>query len=386
MQIYDASSIMQIMKPQKTSYEQIVQILKENPTTLIHDEPGIALSELFDIHFPEKKDTKTQKDIDQFSKDQGIADLNTWGEWFIFPWSNRIVHFPPMDVLRKLRTSRNRNLITASEQIELFRSSILIAGMSVGSNVVEALVGEGIGGSFVLCDMDIIEPSNLNRIRSPYYHIGLKKTQAIAQKMWEIDPYLEIICINDGVNSSNISGLLDEYNVSVIVDEIDSLSVKISIREEAKKRSLAVVMAADDGEDSLVHIERYDIHPDQDIFHGLIPSEVLARIMRNDLSRPEIGMVIGKYFVGAENIPLRMFESLSQVGKTLPSWPQLGGAAALSGICIAYVVKKILLGEAVVEGRVLVSLDEKLDLEHKKEEHKAHLEKMIEMFSAGVDL
>jgi tRNA A37 threonylcarbamoyladenosine dehydratase len=87
-----------------------------------------------------------------------------------------------------VRTSRNRNLINEEEQSRLYNASVLIAGMSVGSNVVEALVSQGIGGKFILADMDIVEPSNLNRIRSPLHHVGLHKVDAISRKVWESIP------------------------------------------------------------------------------------------------------------------------------------------------------------------------------------------------------
>ncbi len=84
-------------------------------------------------------------------------------------------------------------------------------------------------------------------------------------------------------------------------------------------------------------------------------------------------MAIGKYFVGTENIPLRMFESLMEVGKSLPSWPQLGGAATLSGVLVAYAVKKILLDHPLNAGHHLFSLDELLDPVIHTEEHLAKL-------------
>src|SRR5690606_11207314 len=121
-----------------------------------------------------------------------------------YPWLEKCLQIPEKEFFRKVRTSRNRNLITEVEQKKLYEACILVAGMSVGSNVVEALVSQGIGGKLVLADMDIIEPSNLNRIRSPIEHIGLHKVEAMSRKVWEIDPYIDIVALKDGVQPAKI--------------------------------------------------------------------------------------------------------------------------------------------------------------------------------------
>ncbi len=155
--------------------------------------------------------------------------------------------------------------------------------------------------------------------------------------------------------------------------------MKIMLRESAKEQRLPVVMAADDGDNSLLDIERYDQDEALLPFSGLVPGEVLEKIRHGELTRPEIGATIGKYFVGLDNIPLRMFESLAEVGKTLPSWPQLGGAAALSGIVVAYAVRKIILGQPLKTGRTLIAVDAVLDLELQEESYRQKLDNFKQM-------
>lgn len=372
------------MKPEFINQQEIEGLKSKHSELFVHDEISIAINELFDISFPSKKDTKTRKEVNKFGKELTGDNESSWGEWVYYPWLNMVVHVPPKDELRALRTSRNRNLITAEEQKHLYDSTLLIIGMSVGSNVVEALVSQGIGGKLLLVDMDIIEPSNLNRIRSPYHHVGLHKVEAISRKVWEIDPYIEIVSYKQGLNEDNLSSMFEEHAIDVVVDEMDELYMKVLLREEAKKRKISVVMAADDGDDSLIDIERYDLNPDLPIFSNRIPKHVLDRIKAGNIPRPELGMMIGRYFVGAENIPLRMYQSLGEVGKTLPSWPQLGGAAALSGVSIAYVIKSILSGSLIKEGRSLISLNEKLDMEHMNQEHVHQLKQFQQMMRGNI--
>lgn len=364
------------MCPLKVEVKNLEKFKQEHPGLTVEDRVDLAVDELFDIEYPAKKDSKDKNEVNEY-KESLFSDAAEWGEWFYYPWLNKLVHFPPVKELRALRTSRNRNLITAQEQVKLYDSTILIIGMSVGSNVAEALVGSGIGGKLVLVDMDVLEPSNLNRIRSPYHHVGLHKTDAISRKIWEIDPYVEIVAGHDGLNEQNLSELLKD--VDVVVDEMDDLRMKILLREAAKAARLPVVMAADDGDGALIDVERYDLKPDTSIFMGQVPPDVLERIKAGSIPRAELGRMIGQYFVGMDNIPARMFESLAQVGKSLPSWPQLGNAAALAGVSLAYAIRRILLGQPLKEGRTLVSLEEKLDPEHGSPEQQAELEKYRRM-------
>ncbi|MEO8785047.1 MAG: ThiF family adenylyltransferase [Candidatus Saccharimonadales bacterium] len=371
------------MKPKKIQYEEITNLKQLHPELVVHDKIDLAIDELYDIAYPAQKDSKQQADVDQFGEQLTSGKANRWGSWFYYPWINTLVHVPPVKEFRALRTSRNRNLITAEEQLKLYDATILIVGMSVGSNVVEALVSQGVGGKFILVDMDIIEPSNLNRIRSPYHHVGLHKVDAVSRKIWEIDPYIEVVGYMDGLNEENIKLILEHNQVDIIIDEMDELRMKVILRQEAKNAKLPVIMAADDGDNALVDIERYDLEASTPIFNGQIPEEIINRLLSDKIARAELGMIIGRYFVGADNIPLRMYQSLAEVGKSLPSWPQLGGAAALSGVTLTYVARKILLGSKIKDGRALVSLDEKLDLEHDDISVQEQLQQFRSMIEGG---
>jgi molybdopterin/thiamine biosynthesis adenylyltransferase len=366
------------MQPIFIHYKDLQLFQDKHPGLLVESRIDLAIDDLYDIAYPTKKDFKDVNAVQRFAKDLNGGDIEAWGNWVYYPWLNMIVHTPPSKELRALRCSRNRNLINEDEQAKLYQSTIMVAGLSVGSNVVESLISQGIGGSFILLDMDIIEPSNLNRIRSPYHHVGLHKVEAISRKIWETDPYISIQTYQEGLNDVNIRTIMDGP-VDVIVDEVDDLRMKVLIREEAKKRELPVVMAADDGDDALIDIERYDLEPDLALFDGRIPDDVINRVKSGGIPRAELGIMIGRYFVGPENIPLRMYQSLMEVGKTLPSWPQLGGAAALSGVSISYAVKKILLGQGVRAGRTLVTIDQTLGTDQLGSEHSRQLQQFRDM-------
>jgi molybdopterin/thiamine biosynthesis adenylyltransferase len=359
---------------------KLVEMLEKDPTIVVYDQIHLAISDLFDVEFPEKKDTKTDTEIEQYSRHFAEGNLDNYGSWVFFPWSRSLIHFPTKDDLRKLRTSRNRNLITSIEQRKLYSSTICIAGMSVGSNVVEALLSGGIGGKLILVDMDYLEPSNLNRIRAPFHHLGLHKVDAIARKVSEADPYIEQVHYLDGLTEDSLDEVIRLHHPDVFVDEMDDVRMKLKARLMAKPAGIPVIMAADDGDGVLIDIERFDKNREAPILHGLVPDDVIDRILGPDSpSRKELGFLIGKYFVGFENTPLRMFESLAEVGKTLPSWPQLGGAAALAGVTLAYAAKRIINDQPLSAGRHLFTPDEKLNPEINSKAYQDKLADIIKM-------
>ncbi|MGD8373377.1 MAG: ThiF family adenylyltransferase [Candidatus Woesebacteria bacterium] len=337
-------------------FAEVQKLYDSGQVRQFFDSAELAINELYDISYPEQKDLpKSQKtNYDNFAKKY----LWPKGDFVFYQHNGLLVRFLGCEELRALRTSRNRNLITRQEQDKLYRSKIFVAGMSVGSNIVESLVTSGVGGCLALADMDIIEPSNLNRIRVPYWHVGMHKCDSVAIRMNEIDPYLHFDLHKKGIDMQNIRQIIEESKPDIIVDEVDQIQVKIALRRLAKQKRIAVVSAADDGDDALLDIERYDTDADLPIFNGLVPEDVVRGLEdANDMPRQQLGLLIGKYFVGSKNIPLRMFESLGEVGKTLPSWPQLGSAATQSGLAVAYACRKILLNQPIKAGRSVIGCD-----------------------------
>jgi hypothetical protein len=76
------------------------------------------------------------------------------------------------------------------------------------------------------------------------------------------------------------------------------------------------------------------------------------------------------HFIGVENIDTDMLVSVSEVGKILYSWPQLGGAAVMSGVVGAYLVRKIVSGVNIKSGKYIISLKDFFDLNNEEEKEK----------------
>lgn len=346
------------------------ELIDTGSVIAIRDNIKEAVQELYDIEYPHEKDLLVKTKFDEFQR----AFDEEYGTWVYFPWSRYLVRFPEQSDLRKLRTSRNRDLVTEQEQQRLYDASVAVFGLSVGSNVVDSLLLQGIGGTLIVADMDYLEPSNLNRIRAPYQDVGLSKIDNIAKRISETDPYIVQVHYHDGLTEHNLEEIMNTHRPAVLVDEMDQLEMKVKLRQRARRAAVAVISAADDGNDTLVDIERYDLDHDKALFNGIIPADILQRIERGEVrDRKMLGMMIGRYFIGPDHIPLRMFQSLDRVGKTLPSWPQLGGAAVLAGVVSAYCARQIILGKPLREGRYVIGPESTLSLEHEDDEHQTAL-------------
>ena len=81
-------------------------------------------------------------------------------------------------------------------------------GLSVGNAIALTLALEGVGGHLRLADFDRLELSNMNRIRAGVHEIGLPKVVLAARQIAEIDPYLGISILADGVTADNVERFL----------------------------------------------------------------------------------------------------------------------------------------------------------------------------------
>lgn len=82
-------------------------------------------------------------------------------------------------------------------------ASAAIAGLGgLGSNVAVMLARTGIG-RLKLVDFDYVELSNLNRQVYDIRHLGRKKTEALAERLREIAPYIQLELCDQRVTEDN---------------------------------------------------------------------------------------------------------------------------------------------------------------------------------------
>lgn len=299
------------------------------------------------------------------------------GRWVYFQWFSTLAHILEDKQFQTVRTARNRNLITVEEQERFYDAVIGIAGMSVGNSVALAIALQGGGRRMRLADFDRLALSNMNRIRTGVQNLGLEKVYMTTRQIYEINPYAKIECFPEGLTEKNISRFFEgPPKLNIMIDEIDNLAVKYLIRVHARKNRIPIVMAADNADNAVVDIERYDKNRNLSFFHGRMGKITFDGL--RSLNKFQIGRLIAKH-VGPENTAIRMQESLPQMGKTIVSWPQLGGAAILNGAAVAYCARRIVNNQSLESNRALLSLDEQLipgfNSSAAKNQRKLHTEK-----------
>ncbi len=316
------------------------------------------LSELYAINNPSTVYTptfKTELAAHLLSEGEDSGWIKK-GKWVFLPWRSTLCHVLDEQDFFKVRTARNRLLITSEEQERYAEATIGIAGLSVGSNIALALTQQGGPRHIKLADMDRLALTNTNRVLAGIENLGTLKVEMVARKLYEIDPYLNIELFTEGLDQDNIAEFFK--GLDLVVDELDNLAIKYLIRVNAQQNKIPVVMGADNGDNAVIDIERYDLDQETKFFHGRLGEVTYDGLA--SLDKFGIGKTITKH-IGPENITPRMQLSLLEMGKTIVSWPQLGGAALLNGVGLALCIRKILNKQEVPAERVLLTLDKEFD-------------------------
>lgn len=301
------------------------------------------------------------------------------GNWFYFPWNKLLIHYLSDAMHQELRSARNKNLITKKEQEEFYNFPVGIAGLSVGSHAALTLVMMAGARVMKLADPDEISGSNLNRIRTDFSKVGLNKCDVVTEHIYQVNPYAEIYAYRDGVTIENLTEFLaGPPRLGVLIECLDNLELKIRLRLEARRIGIPVIMATDNGDGIIFDTERYDLDPNLQLFNGVAGDLTLEEFQQ--FAPQELPRLATK-LAGSDVVVPRMLQSVSEVGRTLYSWPQLGDAATLSGVALAYVVKQLALGRRVKTGKLEINLDAIFDPDYsspeesqkRQEQRKAYL-------------
>ena len=283
--------------------------------------------------------------------ERGQSHLNWFGNWVYFSWTNRLVHILPEQEFFELRTARNRYKLTFEEQRRLGTKRIGIVGLSVGGAAAVTCALEDIGGTFRLADFDALSLGNMNRLKAGVADIGLPKMKIAARQMYEINPYLNIELFEEGVTESNLVTFFGgEHPLELLIEECDSLNVKVLVREKARRRRIPVIMETSDR--GLLEVERFDLEPLRPTFHGLVGDINVATLkgLSSKEKAPFLLKLLGDMSPGCA-------ASLAELDDTITDFPQLATAVALGGAVAADISQRILLKQHQTSGRFYVDLE-----------------------------
>ena len=274
--------------------------------------------------------------------------------WAYYPWRRAVVGVLGPRAYRALRLDRNRHLITVAEQDRLNGLRIGVAGLSVGHVIAHTLAAQGLCGTVRLADFDDLELTNLNRVPATALDIGVNKAVVAARRIAELDPYIHLDVMTAGVTPESLSDFLED--IDIVVEECDSLDMKVMIREAARERRLPVLMATSDR--GLVDVERYDLEPDRPILHGLL-GQVDASLLASLPSRDKLPYMLS-HISAAQTSP-RLIASLVEVTNTLSTWPQLAAEVTLGAAAVAEAVRRIGLQQPLRSGQTRIDISQALD-------------------------
>ena len=284
----------------------------------------------------------------------GDALLDEDAVWVHYPWRRTLVRLLGPTSFRTLRLDRNRNKITRAEQDLLGQQKVGVVGLSVGHSIAYVLAQEGVCAELRLADFDTLEVSNLNRIPATVLDLGLNKATIVSRRIAELDPFVRIEHVPDGLTAANIDAFVD--GLDVIVEECDSLDLKLLVREAARAAGIPVLMETSDR--GLFDVERFDLEPDRPPFHGLlgdVGSDDLAGLTTAD-KVPHVLRLLE-----AGELSSRMAASMAEIDETLTTWPQLGGDVSLGAATVAAAVRRLGRGEHLPSGRVRIDMAVHLD-------------------------
>lgn len=172
--------------------------------------------------------------------------------------------------------SRSELLLGKDTMTKLANMKVAVFGIGgVGSYVCEALVRSGVG-SFILVDSDSISLTNVNRqIHATLKTVGKSKVEVMKERMLDINPNCNIVTYEEFYLPDKHSDIISD-DISYIVDAIDTVSAKIDIIVEAKKRNIPIISAM--GAGNKLDPTRFEV---VDIYKTSVCP--LAKVMRKEL-------------------------------------------------------------------------------------------------------
>ena len=291
------------------------------------------LTELIKLRNPSQVLTKIQ--IENLIEDFLAGEtLENYGNWVFFPWLNKLVRALEKEDFISVRTNRNMYKITQEEIDVLSKKKIGIIGLSVGQAIALTAATERICGVMHLADFDVLELGNMNRLSAGIQDIGISKVILAARKIAELDPYIQVTCFTNGARNENMDAFFSQNGpIDILVEECDSIDVKILSRLKAKELGVPVVM--DTNDNGMIDIERFDLEPNRPVLHGRIaelesmaPEQLVEKLGMLTVEE-KIGYLAS--IIGMENVSKEMLVSLGEMNKSITGWPQLATASICRG-------------------------------------------------------
>lgn len=168
-------------------------------------------------------------------------------------------------------------MMLGDEAVKRLKTShVAVFGVGgVGGFTVEALVRAGVG-KITLVDADRVSVSNINRqIIALNSTVGKYKTEAMRDRIADINPDCEVITVSEFYSKENS---IDLSSFDYIADCIDSVKSKIYLISEAKAKGISIISSM--GAGNKLDPTRFKV---ADI--SKTHTDPLAKVMRTELRK-----------------------------------------------------------------------------------------------------
>lgn len=145
---------------------------------------------------------------------------------------------PSQDMLYRMMRSRNGDIVNNA----VSNACIAVCGLGgLGSNIASMLARLGVG-KLILIDYDVVEPTNLNR--QDYYisDIGKSKSLVMSERIKNINPYIEVKCIDVKLTADNIMDYVG--TADIVVEAFDNPECKAMLVDTVMTCSDIYVVAS----------------------------------------------------------------------------------------------------------------------------------------------
>lgn len=145
--------------------------------------------------------------------------------------------------LMPARYQKNRQTISTSKQLRLFRSTAVVVGCGgLGGYLIEEMVRLGIGNIVVL-DPESFEEHNLNcQLYSSPHLLGSSKVSAAATRVREINPAVTITKLRIEFNNDNARDVLNGADIAL--DGLDVITSRRTLAAICRELQIPLVHGA----------------------------------------------------------------------------------------------------------------------------------------------
>lgn len=133
--------------------------------------------------------------------------------------------------------------LSSEENDKLKNYKVCVIGCGgLGGYVIEMLGRIGVG-FITAVDGDVFQESNLNRqILSDTHSLGKSKSIAAKERMMNVNPLIEVNCVNELLTKENYPEILKGHDV--IVDALDSIDARLMLQDACEGLNIPLVSGA----------------------------------------------------------------------------------------------------------------------------------------------